>query len=120
MKEEQMKKSAVDVVGLAVADAISRGVDYLTRPRQDPTLHFLSSVLPLVPTMVEAVKASLPVDLDGPKLKQARRQLAAEEAHLEAIFAEQRARLIVEHGPRIDEARAADEEHATVTGPAAR
>jgi hypothetical protein len=108
-KEETMKKSAVNFVGLAVADAISRGVDYLTRPRQDATLSFLSTVVPLLPTMVEAVKASLPADLDGPKVKQVRRELAAEEAHLKTLFAEQQARLVVEFGPRLEEARLADE-----------
>jgi hypothetical protein len=114
MEKEEMKKNAVNFVGLALADAISRGADYLTRPRTDPTLSFLSTVLPLVPTMVEAVKSSLPTDLDGPKVKQVRRELAAEEAHLKALFAEQQARLVVEFGPRLEEARLADDVHAVV------
>jgi hypothetical protein len=115
MQKEETKKNEVSFIGLAVADAISRGVGYLTRPRTDPTLSFLSTVLPLVPTMVEAVKSLLPVDLDGPKVKQVRRELAAEEAHIKALFAEQHARLVAEFGPRLDEARSADEAHETTT-----
>jgi hypothetical protein len=92
-----------------VADAIARGIDRLIEPKPDPTLQFVTGALPLVPALLQALKPSTPVDLDGPKVKQVRREFAAEEARLQAVFAESRARLVADFGPRFDQARAADE-----------
>jgi hypothetical protein len=101
------------VVADAIANAISRGVDHLTRPKTDPALQFLASVLPVVPSIVSALRPLPPLDLDGPKVKQVRREFEAEEAHLKALFAEKRARLVADFGPRFDEAHAADDAAST-------
>lgn len=103
------KRGPVGVVADALADGIARAVDRLTRPKTDPALDFVTNVLPMVPTLIQALKPCAPLDLDGPKVKQVRREFAAEEAHLQAAFAEKRARLVAEFGPRFDEARASDE-----------
>lgn len=100
-----IKRGALGVV----ADAVARGVDRLTQPKEDPTLQFIMSALPMVPTLLQALKPCAPLDLDGPKVKQVRREFNAEEAHLAAEFAAKRARLVADFGPRFDEARTTDE-----------
>jgi hypothetical protein len=103
---------ATTIIADAVADAIHSGVDYLTRPKTDPALQFLTTVLPMVPGIVQALKPPVPVDNDGPTVQQVKRELAAEEAHLRALFAERRARLLADFVPRFEAARAADDTHA--------
>jgi hypothetical protein len=99
-------RSSFRVVADAIANAISRGVDHLTRPKADPKLQLLAG---LVPMILDTLRPPRPLDLDGPKVKQVRREFAAEEAHLQALFAEKRARLVADFGPRFDEAQAADD-----------
>ena len=103
---------ATTIIADAIADAITRGVDHLTRPRTDPALHFITNVLPHVRSIVDAFRPPVPVDNDGPKVKQVKRELNAEEAHLRALFAEKHACLIADFGPRIEAARAADDTRA--------
>ena len=99
---------AKTIIADAIADAINRGVDHLTRPKNEPTLQFLTTVLPMVPTIVQALRPPIPVDNDGPKVQQVKRELAAEEAHLRALFAERHARLIADFVPRFQAAQATD------------
>jgi hypothetical protein len=89
-----------------IADAIAHR---LTVPKADPMLQFITGALPALPALLQALKPPTPIDLDGPKVKQVQREYAAEEAHLRASFAEARARLVADFGPRLDQARAADE-----------
>ena len=103
---------AKTIIADAIADAITRCVDHLTRPKKDPALQFLTTVLPMVPSIVQALKPPVPVDDDGPKVQQVKRELAAEEAHLRALFAERHARLIADFLPRFQAAHAADGSHA--------
>jgi hypothetical protein len=92
-----------------VADAIARGLDRLTTPKADPLLQFITNALPVMPAVIRALQPCASVDLDGPKVKQLRYEFAAEEASLQAAFAEKRARLVAKFGPRFDQARAADD-----------
>jgi hypothetical protein len=103
---------AKTIIADAIADAINRSVDHLTRPRTDPALQFLTNVLPMVPGIVQAFKPPVVVDNNGAQVQTVKRELAAEEAHLRALFAERHARLIADFVPRFETARAADDASA--------
>jgi hypothetical protein len=99
----------IRVVVDSVAGAIARLCMKVAAPERDALGDFMTNVLPLLPSVLQVLKPSAPVDLDGPKVQQIKRELAAEEAHLTAVHAEKLARLVADFGPKFDAARAADE-----------
>jgi hypothetical protein len=101
-------RGALHIVADAIAVAIWRGVERVTQPKTDRTFQAVTSLLPAVQSLIHMLKPPVPVDLDGPRVKQLRRELAAHEARLHAKYTERRAWLVADFGPRFDEAHAAD------------
>lgn len=103
------RRGPLGIIADSIAHGIARGVDRLVGPKSDPMLDFATNVLPLVPTLIQALKPCAPLDLDGPMVKQVQREFAAEEARLHAEYAEKRAALVADFGPRFIEAGASDD-----------
>lgn len=93
-----------------IVESCTRAVDRLRAPKADPVLQFLLEALPLLPSVVQALKPSVPVDLDGPRVKQVHLDFAAAQARLQADFTANRAQLVADYGPRFVAARASDDE----------
>jgi len=102
------QRGPIGVVADSVAGAIARAFARIGAPKRDAALDFLLGVLPNIPTLIQVLKPSVPVDLDGPAVQQVKRELAAQEAHLAAVTAEKRARLIADFGPKFDAAQNLD------------
>lgn len=103
------KRSAMGIVVDALANAVARCVNRIAAPKLEPTLDFVTQVLPIVPALLDALKPRAPLESDGPAMKQARRELAAEEARLHAEHDAHLAAVVANFGPRFIEAAAADD-----------
>jgi len=101
-------RGPIGLVADAVACAVARALGQIGAPKRNDALDFLLGILPNVPTLIQALKPAVPVDLDGPAVQQVKRELAAAEAHIAAVANESRARLIADFGAKFDAARAVD------------
>jgi hypothetical protein len=115
LKPEAMYRPNLSTPRLVVEQfftVIHRGVDHLIRPERDSFLDFFDGIGPHLPSIIESLskvmRPPIPMDTDGPNVKQVRQELRAEEAHLDAEHAEKRARLVAEFGPRFDKAQRID------------
>jgi hypothetical protein len=103
-------RNPLHVVGHALAHGVARLIERWTEPKPDPIARFFSSASIALPAITQLLKPPVPLDVDGRNVKQIRRELAAEEARLDAEHAEKRARLIADFGPKFLEAFEADDE----------
>ena len=98
------------IVGHALAHGVARAIERWMEPKTDPFDRFLSTASIVLPAITQLLKPATPLDVDGRNVRQIRRELAAEEARLDAEHAEKRARLIADFGPKLLEAFEADDE----------
>jgi hypothetical protein len=104
------ERNPLHVVGHALAHGVARVIERWTDPKPDQIARFFSSASIALPAITQLLKPAVPVDIDGRNVRQVRRELAAEEARLDAEHAEKRARLIADFGPKFLQAYEADDE----------
>ena len=114
MEETENKRGPLRVAADALAQALSRALASVGAPKPDP-MQYLPHLMGFVPALIEVLKPA-PAPVDGPMVRQARLEFAAEDARLSAEHAAKRAALVADFGPRFIEAGAADEQLHDATG----